>query len=156
MKEKYKQIPQPLRKQILLRCAGAGLALAMLLFVLVYSRDWRFFIPCVVAAVLCIASAALLFNRCVRGKYVVITGICTEIERTSIRKRIKALHLQTEEHHVRLVGVRGLRSLSVGETLSLFVADNTPVYSVEGSNVICNYITLSKALPAVKKEIQTQ
>ena len=53
MKEKFKQIPQPLRKQILLRCAGTGLALAMLLFVLVYSRDWRFFIPCVVAAVLC-------------------------------------------------------------------------------------------------------
>ena len=54
------------------------------------------------------------------------------------------------------LGVRGLRSLSIGETLSLYVADNTPVYSVEGSNVICNYITLSKALPTVKKEIQTQ
>ena len=35
MKEKFKQIPQPLRKQILLRCVGAGLSLAMLLFVLV-------------------------------------------------------------------------------------------------------------------------
>ena len=91
MKEKFKQIPQPLRKQILLRCVGAGLSLAMLLFVLVYSRDWRFFIPCVVVAILCLASAALLFNRCARGKYVVITGVCTEIERTSIRKRIKAI-----------------------------------------------------------------
>ena len=156
MKEKFKQIPQPLRKQILLRCAGAGLALAMLLFVLIYSRDWRFFIPCVVASILCLASAALLFNRCARGKYVVITGVCTEIERTSIRKRIKAIHLQTEEHYVRLVGVRGLRSLSIGETLSLYVADNTPGYSVEGSNVICNYIALTKALPTVRKEIQTQ
>ena len=66
-------------------------------------------------AILCLASAALLFNRCARGKYVVITGVCTEIERTSIRKRIKAIHLQTEEHYVRLVGVRGLRSLSIGE-----------------------------------------
>ena len=53
MKEKFKQIPQPLRKQILLRCVGAGLSLAMLLFVLVYSRDWRFFIPCVVVAWKC-------------------------------------------------------------------------------------------------------
>ena len=153
MKEKFKQIPYALRKQILLRCAGAGLSSAMLLFVLVYSRDWRFFIPCVVVAILCIVSSVLLFSRCVREKYVVITGVCTEVERTSIRKRIKALHLQTEEHCVRLVGIRGLRSLSIGETLSLYVADNTPVYSVEGSNVICNYIALEKARPTVKKEI---
>ena len=156
MKEKFKQIPAPLRKQIWVRCAGAGLAAAMLLIVLIYSNDWRFMVPCAVAALLCLASAAMLFDRCVRGKYVVITGICTEIDRTTIRKRIKAIYLQTEEHQVKLVGVRPVRNLLIGDTLSLFVAENTPVYTIEGSNVICSYITLEKVLPTVKKEIQTQ
>ena len=154
MKEKFMQIPVPLRKQILLRCAGAGLGAAMLLIVLIYSNDWRFMVPCAVVSILCIGSAGLLFNRCVRGRYVVITGICTEIERTNIRKRIKAIYLQTEEHQVKLVGVRPVRNLIVGDTLNLFVAENTPVHNTDSCNVICSYITLSKALPTQKKEIQ--
>ena len=42
MKEKFIQIPQALRKQIWLRCGGAGMGAAMLLMVLIYSTDWRF------------------------------------------------------------------------------------------------------------------
>ena len=156
MKEKFMQIPAPLRRQILLRCAGAGLGVAMFLIVLIYSTDWRFMVPCAAAAVFCLSSAALLFDRCIRGKYVVITDICTEIDRTSIRKRIKAIYLQTEEHQVKLVGVRPIRNLVVGDTLNLFVAESTPVYNMDGCNVICSYITLSKTLPTAKKEIQIQ
>ena len=72
------------------------------------------------------------------------------------RKRIKAIYLQTEEHQIKLVGVRPVRNLIVGDTLNLFVAENTPVYNTDGCNVICSYIALSKTLPTQKKEIQTQ
>ena len=154
MKEKFMQIPQPLRKQVLLRCVGAGLGAAMLLIMLIYSNDWRFMLPCAVAALLCLGSATLLYYRCTKGQYVVITGICTEIERTSIRKRMKAIYLQTEEHQVKLVGVRPVRNLVVGDTLNLFVAESTPVYNMDGCNVICSYITLSKALPTAKKKFK--
>lgn len=92
MKEKFIQIPQALRKQIWLRCGGAGMGAAMLLMVLIYSTDWRFMVPCAVAAALCIASAALLYYRCIQGRYVEIYGVCTEIERSGIRKRIKAIY----------------------------------------------------------------
>lgn len=156
MKEKFIQLPAPLRKQILLRCVGAGLGAAMLLIVLIYSRDWRFMVPCAAVAALCLGSAAFLFDRCVRGKYVVISGLCTEIERTPIRKRIKAIYLQTEEHQVKLVGIRPIRNLIEGDTLNLYVAENTPVYNADGCNVICSYITLEKTLLTAKKEIQTQ
>ena len=154
MKEKFLQIPQPLRKQILLRCAGAGIGIGMLLFVLAYSRDWRFFIPCIAVVIISLANAAFLFYRCVQGRYVVIHGECTEIERTGIRKRIKAIYLQTQEHPVKLTGVKAVRNLTVGDSVELYVADNTPVYSMEGWNVICNYITLIRSLPAAKKEIR--
>ena len=156
MKEKFMQIPQALRKQIWLRCGGAGMGAAMLLMVLIYSTDWRFMAPCAVAAVLCIASAALLYYRCIQGRYVEICGVCTEIERSGIRKRIKAIYLQTPEHTIRIVGIKPIRNLSVGDSLTLYVADNTAVYSMEGCSVICSYITMIKTLPAQKKEIQTQ
>ena len=156
MKEKFMQIPQPLRKQIWLRCGGAGMGAVMLLIVLIYSTDWRFMIPCIAAAVLCLISAAMLYYRCLQGRYVEITGVCTEIERTGIRKRIKAIYPQTAEHTVRVVGIKAVRNLAIGDSLKLFVADNTPVYNMEGCNVICAYITMIKVQPVVKKEISTQ
>ena len=127
MKEKFMQIPQPLRKQIWLRCGGAGMGAVMLLIVLIYSTDWRFMIPCIAAAVLCLISAAMLYYRCLQGRYVEITGVCTEIERTGIRKRIKAIYLQTADHTVRVVGIKAVRNLAIGDSLKLYVADNTPV-----------------------------
>ena len=156
MKEKFMQIPQSLRKQIWFRCGGAGMGSAMLLIVLIYSTDWRFLVPCAVSAVLCLVSAALLYFRCVEGRYVAITGVCTEIERTGIRKRVKAIYLQSEDHTIRVVGIKPIRNLGVGDTLTLYVADNTAVYNMDGCNVICSHITLTKTLPTVKKEIQIQ
>ena len=156
MIEKFIQIPQALRKQIWLRCGGAGMGAAMLLMVLIYSTDWRFMVPCAVAAALCIPSAALLYYRCIQGRYVEICGVCTEIERSGIRKRIKAIYLQTPEHTIRVVGIKPIRNLSVGDSLTLYVADNTAVYSMEGCSVICSYIAMIKTLPTQKKEIQTQ
>ena len=156
MKEKFMQIPQALRKQIWLRCGGAGMGAAMLLIVLIYSTDWRFMVPCAVAVVLCLANAALLYYRCIQGRYVEISGGCTEIERSGIRKKIKAIYLQTPEHTIRIVGIKPIRNLSVGDSLTLYVADNTAVYNMDGCNVICSYIAMTKALPTVKREIETQ
>ena len=156
MKEKFMQIPQALRKQIWLRCGGAGMGAAMLLMVLIYSTDWRFMVPCAVAVVLCLANAALLYYRCIQGRYVEISGGCTEIERSGIRKKIKAIYLQTPEHTIRIVGIKPIRNLSVGDSLTLYVADNTAVYNMDGCNVICSYIAMTKALPTVKREIETQ
>ena len=156
MKEKFMQIPQALRKQIWLRCGGAGMGAAMLLMVLIYSTDWRFMVPCAVAVVLCLANAALLYYRCIQGRYVEISGGCTEIERSGIRKKIKVIYLQTPEHTIRIVGIKPIRNLSVGDSLTLYVADNTAVYNMDGCNVICSYIAMTKALPAAKREIETQ
>lgn len=156
MKEQFMRIPQALRKQIWLRCGGAGMGVVMLLIVLLYSTDWRFMIPCVAAIVLCLISAAMLYYRCLQGRYVEIIGVCTEIERTGIRKRIKVIYLQTAEHTVCVVGIKAVRNLAIGDSLKLFVADNTPVYNMEGCNVICAYITMIKVHPVVKKEISTQ
>ena len=159
MKEKFMQIPKPLRKQILLRCAGVGLGAAMLLIVLIYSNDWRFMVPCAVVAVLCLAGAAALYYQCVMGHYVELVGPCTEIERTGIRKRIKAIYLQTQDHTIRVVGIKGIRNLSVGDTVDLFLSEKTPVYDMEGCKVICNYIALARLTDGrgmPKKEIQKQ
>lgn len=155
MKEKFMQFPAVLRKQILLRLAGAGIGIAMMLIILAYGGTWQFWLPCVAVVLIAVISAGILFDRCLRNRYVVITGVCIEIERTTIRKRIKNVYLQSEDHRIRLVGVKQVRNLTVGDTVDLYVADNTPVYEMDGCKVICNYIALTRGAPA-KKEIQIQ
>ena len=45
MAEKFKQIPVPLQKQILIRLAGSGLGLAMLVLILAYRGSWQLMLP---------------------------------------------------------------------------------------------------------------
>lgn len=144
MKEKFLCIPAPLQKQILLLLGGCVAGLSMLLLVLIYDGDWRFLIPCVAFALLCLAGAASLFDRCLQRKYVVVDGTCTDIERTPLRRRIKAVYLRNERHSIKLVNVRKLRNLTVGDTVCIYVSEDAPVYEIDGSQVICNYLAIER------------
>ena len=150
MREKFLSIPEVLRKQILLRLGGTGAGIAMLLIVLAYKGDWRFLIPCVALSVCCFGAAVALYDRCLQGKYVTVTGECTEIERVPFRRRIKALYLRGEQHNIKLVGVRRIKNLTVGETVSIYVADDASVYEIDGYQVVCNYLALEKG-PKVQR-----
>ena len=150
MKEKFLSIPEMLRKQILLRFAGTGIGLAMLLIVLAYRGDWRFLIPCISLSLLCLGSAASLYDRCLQKKYVAVEGTCTEIERVPLRRRIKALYLRNDKHNIKLVGVRRIKNLMTGDQLTIYVADDAAVYEIDGYQVVCNYLAIEK-VPKVQR-----
>ena len=88
MKDTFLTFPEPLRKRILLQCAGGGFGVAMLLILLVYGRDWHFLFPCAALAIASFSGAASLYDRCRQGRYVTIEADCTEITRTPFRRRI--------------------------------------------------------------------
>ena len=144
MKEKFFSIPVPLQKQILLRMGGCVAGLIMLLLVLAYGGDGRFLIPSVALSVLCFTGAASLFDCCLQQKYVVVEGACIEIERTPLRRRIKAAYLRNDRHSIKLVSIRKMRNLTVGDTVRIYVSEDDPVYEIDGSQVICNYLAIEK------------
>lgn len=155
MKEKFLCIPAPLQKQILLLLGGCVAGLVMLLFVLSYGGDWRFLIPCVALSVLCFTGAASLFDCCLQQKYVVVEGACIEIERTLLRRRIKAICLRSDSHNIKLVSIRKLRNLTVGDTVRIYVSEDDPVYEIDGSQVICHYLAIEKGVKVQRgKSIQ--
>ena len=81
------------------------------------------------------------------------------MEQTAIRRRIKALYILSDDHRIRLVGVRPIRNLKIGDAVDLYVAENTAVYETDGHKVICSYIALVRsAVPpeGEKKEIPIQ
>lgn len=144
MKEKVMCLPAPLQKQILLRLCGCGIGTAMFLLAMIYGGDWRFLLPCAVLAVASLGAAASLADRCLQNKYVVIDAACTEIERVPLRRRIKALYLRTEQFSIKLVGVSRIRNLQIGDRITIYVADNTAVYEMDGNKVICSCIAIEK------------
>lgn len=155
MKEKFLRIPAPLQKQILLRLGGCVAGLSMLLLILIYGGDWCFLIPCVAFALLCLTGSVSLYDRCLQQKYVVVDGTCTEIERTPLRRRIKAVYLRSDSHSIKLVNIRKLRNLNVGDTVRIYVSEDAPVYEIDGSQVICNYIAIERG-PKVQRGILAQ
>lgn len=144
MKEKFKLIPYPLQRQILIRLGGAGLGLLMLTLVLAYRGDWRFFIPCIALTGVCAGSALLLYLQCIDDRYVIIEGICTEIEKSPLRRRVKAIYIRTAEHDVKLLNARRIKNLSVGNQLMVYVNEKTAVYEMDGCKVLCSYLALAK------------
>ncbi|MBQ9167181.1 MAG: hypothetical protein IJX67_02075 [Oscillospiraceae bacterium] len=150
MKEKFLSIPLPLQKQILLRLGGSGIGLATLLLVLSHRSDWRLMLPCIALIVLCVGSTLSLYDRCVQSKYVAVTGDCVEIEKSAWRRRTKAIYLRNDQYSIKLAGVRKIKNLIVGDQLTVYIADNTAVYEVDGYHVICNYLAIEKAFPLGK------
>ena len=144
MKKAFLEIPRPLQKQILLRLLGAVLGLFLLILFLIVYKDWRFWTPCVILTVMCLASAGTLFFRCVLGKYVVVEGVCTDIDKSLIRKRIKAIYIRNDQFSIKIVNAKRIRNLSIGDTVTVYVADNSAVYDVDGVKVICYYLAMTK------------
>ena len=93
---------------------------------------------------MCLASAGTLFFRCVSGRYVVVEGVCTDIDKTVIRRRIKAIYIRNDQFSIKLVNAKRIRNLSVGDTVTVYVADNSAVYDVDGMKVICYYLAMTK------------
>lgn len=144
MKEKFQQIPVALQKQILMHCGASGLSMILFFVILACTGDWRLFLPCAILSVTCFASAASLFDQCVQRKYVTIECICTQIEKTAIRKRIKTLYLREEKYSIKLIGAKPVKGLIIGDRVTVFVAENSAVYEMDGCQVICGCLAMTK------------
>ena len=116
----------------------------MLLILLAYGGNWHFLFPCAALAITCLSGAASLYDRCQQERYVTIEATCTEIHRAPFRRRIKSLYLRSEQHTIKLVRIRNIRGLTVGDTLTLYVSDSTAVYEMDGTMILCSYLALSK------------
>ena len=89
-----------------------------------------------------IVNALRLFYTCIRGDYISVSGTCVQVETTAIRKRIKSLTLEYEEEAPRLLTVsthERIKRLSVGDTVTIYLSEKTPVYSRDGAYLIYGY-----------------
>ena len=144
MREQFKAIPNPLQKQILIRLSGCGIGIAALLILLVNGGRWQLFFPAVIITLYFLNSTIHLFYRCAEGRYVELRGTCQSIERSVVRKRIKALHIESDGRFIKLIPHQNSGSVREGDSLIIYLADNASVYEVDHELVLCDIITYGK------------
>ena len=145
MKDKFRQFPQVLQKQILIRLTAGIVSLLMLVIIFLYRGGIELMFPCIGFSSVFFISALQLYARCDEKNYVVIKGICTEIEKTGLRRKVKDIYVKEDQFTVRIVRPSmKLRSLNVGDRITIYLADNAPVYEMDGCKVICNTLAVEK------------
>lgn len=147
MKEKFKMFPQVLQMQILVRLAAGIVSILMLVLILLYKGGIELMFPCIGFSAMFFISALQLYVRCDEKDYVVIFGTCAEIERTGIRRRVKDIYVKADDFTVRLVRpTMKLRALNVGDRITIYLAEDAPVYEMDGCQVICSTLAVEKEL----------
>lgn len=140
MKEKLKELPGALQKQILYRFAlGAGFFLLAFVIVALF-RDLYLCLPCVLlAGGFGVSGSRILFHG-LEGSYVCIEGICRRIERGRVHGRIKSITLTLKQGTLRIPVRQRMGKLVVGDTVAVYLAMDTPVYERnDGYEIISCY-----------------
>lgn len=142
MKQGLKKLPAPLRKQALLRFAGAGDCFLLLCGMALGTGQAGLCLPFFVLGIFLAGTGAGLVRLSCQGKILTLETVCQEVEKTWFRRRAKALVLRCGERTLR-VYLRGRRDrVSPGSRVQLFLAESTPVYEEEGVLVLGEYLGL--------------
>ena len=144
MKEKFLKIPSVLQKQLLIWFLGGTLSMIILMTSCFFIPDWNLIVPCILFAVACLVSGWVLWEKCVYHKYVVIEGTCTGIERFRFHRYIRAIQILSDDHDIEIVAPGAIKYLAIGDAVSVFVAENVPIYETDGRMVICSILAVTK------------
>lgn len=141
----YKQLPNALKKQILLRTVGTCISLFLFFIVLIVTKEFVFSLPCLIFAVfLFVNLLGLLYNILV-GSYVCVTGTCEQVETTGIRKRIKSITVNFNGARMVLPIRKRTKRILIGSSVTVYMAEKTPVYEKDGINYAYEYYAIEFA-----------
>lgn len=115
-----------------------------------FFRDIYLLLPALCFAIFFILNGLWVFFETDAGKYVVIEGRCTGIEKTPLRKRIKNIHIETDDITVKVIVKQRMKQLDIGDNIRVYVFEKTPVYDQEQCKLLCSYLALEKTRRKVK------
>ena len=141
----YKQLPNALKKQILLREVGTAVSLVVFLTILIVTKEFVFSLPCLILAIFLFVNLfGLLYNILV-GSYVCVNGICEHVETTGIRKRIKSVTVDFNGTRMVLPIRKRMKRILIGSSVTVYMAEKTPVYEKDGINYAYEYYAIEFA-----------
>lgn len=142
MRVRFGKLPQALQKQVLFRSGVSVLFWSLFIIILISFQDIYLILPCLLLAGYLTGSSIWLFFQSVAGNYMHLQGEYIRLETIGIRKRVRSVHLALEQGIVKIPVRQRIRRLSEGDTVSIYVAEKTPVYEQDGLYIIGSYYAM--------------
>ncbi len=141
-KAQYAQLPAPLRKIVDLRLVGVLLGLVLTFLTSLLSEDYRLFLPTLGLLILSIADGCLLFRRLTAGDYLVLSGPCTAVEQSFLRRRTRAVFAKLENVTVKIKLNRYYPNSLPGEIVTVYLSPQSPIYEDGNIQVLYRYYAI--------------
>lgn len=152
IQDHFKRIPAPLQRQILRRgLMGCAFFLLSLIFLLL-GYDAMLVLPGFGFMLFCMGSAMRLFYIADGNRYVVVEGICTEVTKSMLFQRAKAVTLEAGGKTLRVQLKQYKRSCKAGTSLRLYIQENTKVHERDGALFLYDYVLMEQNLPSIIDE----
>ena len=139
MKEKFQNFPQALQKQILLRLGAGALSLLAFTVIAILYRDFYLCVSFLLFAIVFGAVGILLYLQIDRGDYVIVTGICQQVERTTLKRRAKTVYFSMEPHTIKVRLRHRIKDINTGDGITVYVSEKMPVYEEDGCELLNSY-----------------
>lgn len=143
MKEKLRELPIAIQKQVIIRYGAAAVSLILLVVSLLIAEDPYLPISLALICVFFLFSASQLLYLAFSGHLIEISGECIKVERTPIRRRPKTIYLKVETQVVRLQITGKQRDIEPGDLVTVYASDSAPVYENEGYQQLGGYLAIS-------------
>ena len=135
MKEMYLTLPEPLKKQIIAHLTMSFTALCFFFMIMVFCREFILAAPCLIFGVFVAIKSIHLFLNCISGNYLEINGICSKVEITGFRKRIKSISVAAENKTLKIPAQFLIKKPQKGNQVTLYLSKKAKLYYSEGSYI---------------------
>ena len=138
----FKAIPAALQRQILRRgLMGCAFLILSLIFLLL-GYDIRLVLPGFGFMLFCVGSALWLFYIADKKQYVVVEGVCTEVTKSILFKRIKTVTLDADGKMLCVQLKQHGRTIVANVKLRLYIYEKTMVYEKDGMLIIYDHFVI--------------
>ena len=152
IRDRFKVIPNALQRQILWRSLMGCAFLIFTVVILLLGYDALLVLPGIGFMIFSVASAAWLFYVADRKRYVVVDGVCKEVTKSLLFKRVKTVTLEADGKTLRVQLKQHKRSYIAGAKLRLYLQENAKVYERDGVLVVYDYILIEQRSPSLIDE----
>ena len=143
LKELYMKLPLLLKRRVAINCLIAMLAIILFFIVIFCFSDVVLALPCLILSVLLIVKTAILFYNCIAGNFLEIKGVCSDVEKTPFRRRVKSITLKAEDKKLKLNAHYSIKNISVGDNMTVYISKRTPLYNQNGTYIANEFYGVS-------------
>lgn len=150
MKDLYNKLPEILKRHISWQAALSVVALLLFFIVIIIFKDILLALPCILFSAIMIVKSTFLLYNCVIGNYLEIKGVCSDVEVTTFRRRVKSLTIKAEEKILTIPIYFRLRGINVGDTITVYLSKKARLYYNNGIYTANDIYTLTVLKEAEK------